>query len=153
MFGSIGPMELMLIFLIILLVFGADRLPELARGLGKGLREFRKAANEVRDELMLDELSLDVDKAIDEGEKLAPQETAEYPPREEYPPAEELSEEEIYGDEKIDEVTGGAVKSHSPSAGESSAEQPAAETPRSREKSPGSKKKSESSARQKNEEI
>ncbi|RMF64410.1 MAG: twin-arginine translocase TatA/TatE family subunit [Calditrichaeota bacterium] len=49
--GSIGPSELILIFLVVLLLFGSKRLPELARGLGKGIREFKKAANEIRDEL------------------------------------------------------------------------------------------------------
>ncbi len=52
MFGSIGPTELLLIFLVALLVFGADRLPELARGLGKGMREFRRAADEVKNEII-----------------------------------------------------------------------------------------------------
>ncbi|MCD6166668.1 twin-arginine translocase TatA/TatE family subunit [candidate division KSB1 bacterium] len=51
MFGSIGPLELLIIFLIILLVFGANRLPELARTLGRGFREFRKAAEDVKQEL------------------------------------------------------------------------------------------------------
>ena len=53
MFGSIGPLELLIIFLIVLLVFGANRLPELARGLGKGMREFRKAAEDIKDELQV----------------------------------------------------------------------------------------------------
>ncbi len=52
MFGSIGPMELLVIFLIILLVFGADRLPELARGLGKGMREFKKATEDLKEEIL-----------------------------------------------------------------------------------------------------
>ncbi|NOY78888.1 MAG: twin-arginine translocase TatA/TatE family subunit [Calditrichaeota bacterium] len=52
MFGSIGPAELLVIFLVVLLIFGADRLPELARGLGKGIREFRRAADEVKNELI-----------------------------------------------------------------------------------------------------
>ncbi len=52
MFGSIGPTELLLIFLVVLLVFGADRLPELAKGLGKGMREFRRAADEVKSEII-----------------------------------------------------------------------------------------------------
>ncbi len=45
MFG-IGAPELILIFLIVLLVFGAKRLPEIARSLGKATQEFRKAKNE-----------------------------------------------------------------------------------------------------------
>ncbi len=49
-FSSIGPVEIMLIFLVILLLFGAKKLPELARGLGKGIREFKNATKEVEDE-------------------------------------------------------------------------------------------------------
>jgi len=49
MFG-LGPSELVIIFLIILLVFGAKRIPEIAQGIGKGINEFKKAAREVTDE-------------------------------------------------------------------------------------------------------
>jgi sec-independent protein translocase protein TatA len=49
MFG-LGPMELVLIFLVILLVFGAKRIPEIAHGIGKGITEFKKAARDVTDE-------------------------------------------------------------------------------------------------------
>lgn len=42
MFGSIGPTELIIALVIILLLFGAKRVPELAKGLGTGVREFRK---------------------------------------------------------------------------------------------------------------
>ena len=48
--GGIGPMELLVIFLIVLLVFGAKRIPEIAQGLGKGITEFKKAARDVTDE-------------------------------------------------------------------------------------------------------
>ena len=50
MFG-LGPWELLLIFLAILLLFGAKRLPEIAQGLGKGIREFRKSMKETSEEL------------------------------------------------------------------------------------------------------
>ena len=49
MFG-LGPMEIALVFLIILLVFGAKRIPEIAHGIGKGITEFKKAARDVTDE-------------------------------------------------------------------------------------------------------
>jgi sec-independent protein translocase protein TatA len=49
MFG-LGPMELVLIFLVVLLVFGAKRIPEIAHGIGKGITEFKKAARDVTDE-------------------------------------------------------------------------------------------------------
>ena len=43
--GSVGPMELIILLTIILLLFGAKRIPELARGLGTGIREFRKGTS------------------------------------------------------------------------------------------------------------
>jgi sec-independent protein translocase protein TatA len=49
--GNIGGQELFLILLIVLVFFGAKKLPELARGLGQGIREFRKAARDVHDEV------------------------------------------------------------------------------------------------------
>jgi sec-independent protein translocase protein TatA len=50
MFG-IGPPELLVIFLIILVLFGAKRLPELARSLGKSINEFKNATQNIKDEL------------------------------------------------------------------------------------------------------
>jgi len=46
---NIGPPELVLIFVIALVIVGPQRLPELARTVGKGLREFRKMQDEVKD--------------------------------------------------------------------------------------------------------
>ena len=51
MFGNIGGSELFLILLVILIFFGAKKLPELAKGLGQGIREFRKAAKDVQEEV------------------------------------------------------------------------------------------------------
>jgi len=42
MFGTIGLPELLLIFLIVLIIFGAGKLPQLGRGIGEGIRNFRK---------------------------------------------------------------------------------------------------------------
>ena len=50
MFG-LGPGELILIFVAVLLLFGARRLPEIAQGMGKGIREFKKAIKDTSDEL------------------------------------------------------------------------------------------------------
>ncbi len=53
--GSVGPTELIILLTIILLLFGAKRIPELAKGLGSGVREFRRGTSgeaekdEVRD--------------------------------------------------------------------------------------------------------
>jgi sec-independent protein translocase protein TatA len=48
---GIGGPELMMIMFIILLLFGANKLPELARGLGKSVKEFKKAASGVEEEV------------------------------------------------------------------------------------------------------
>jgi TatA/E family protein of Tat protein translocase len=53
---NIGPLELLLIFLIALIVVGPKKLPDLGRTIGRGLREFRKAQDEVRQSLQFDEL-------------------------------------------------------------------------------------------------
>ena len=72
MIGDIGMQELMVIFLIVLLLFGADRIPGLARGLGKGVREFKRVVNNANTEIQ---------RAIDIDEK-------EPPPRRPPPPKE-----------------------------------------------------------------
>ncbi|MBN2415925.1 twin-arginine translocase TatA/TatE family subunit [bacterium] len=51
MIGSLGVPELLIIFFLIVLLFGAKKLPELAKGLGKGIREFKKASNQIDDEV------------------------------------------------------------------------------------------------------
>ena len=53
--GSLGPWELLLIFLAVLLIFGAKRIPEIARGLGKGIREFKDATSDIKRELDVNE--------------------------------------------------------------------------------------------------
>jgi sec-independent protein translocase protein TatA len=49
--GGIGAQELLLIFLIILLLFGAKRLPEFGKSLGQGIRQFRGATKGIQDEI------------------------------------------------------------------------------------------------------
>lgn len=48
---SLGFGEILVILFIILLLFGAKKLPDLARGLGQGMREFRRASSEIQDEI------------------------------------------------------------------------------------------------------
>lgn len=43
---SVGPMQILLVLLLILVIFGARRLPEIGGGLGKAIRNFRKASTE-----------------------------------------------------------------------------------------------------------
>jgi TatA/E family protein of Tat protein translocase len=52
---NIGMSELLIILFIVVLLFGARKLPELARGLGQGLREFKKAARDAENNVPPDE--------------------------------------------------------------------------------------------------
>jgi sec-independent protein translocase protein TatA len=49
--GGIGGAELIDIFLVILIFFGANKIPELARGIGQGMNEFKKASNNLKNEI------------------------------------------------------------------------------------------------------
>ena len=50
-FAMPGGWELVIIVLVIILLFGAKKIPELARGLGKGIREFKDASKEIKSEI------------------------------------------------------------------------------------------------------
>jgi sec-independent protein translocase protein TatA len=50
MFG-LGPQEIILICIVILVLFGAKKIPELMSGLGKGMREFKKASRDIETEI------------------------------------------------------------------------------------------------------
>jgi sec-independent protein translocase protein TatA len=56
----IGTWELVIIFLAVLLLFGGKKIPEIARGLGKGMREFKRAASDIQRELDLSNLEAEV---------------------------------------------------------------------------------------------
>ena len=51
MFGSLGVGEIIVIFLVVLILFGTKRLPDIAQGLGKGLKEFKNALRNIEDEI------------------------------------------------------------------------------------------------------
>lgn len=51
LFMGLGGMEIFLIIVVLLLLFGAKKIPELARGMGRGIREFKDATNEVKKDL------------------------------------------------------------------------------------------------------
>ncbi|GAB3961019.1 twin-arginine translocase TatA/TatE family subunit [Spirosoma harenae] len=50
-FMGLGGQEMIFIFLALLLLFGAKKIPELARGLGKGIKEFKDATKDVRENI------------------------------------------------------------------------------------------------------
>jgi sec-independent protein translocase protein TatA len=51
MIGGLGVTEILVILLIVLLLFGAKRIPDVAQGLGKGLREFKKASQDIQKDI------------------------------------------------------------------------------------------------------
>ncbi len=72
MFLFIGGTEIIFILFIVVMVFGADKLPEIARGLGKGMRQLKDATNEIKNEIQKSaeehidkELTEDINKEID----------------------------------------------------------------------------------------
>ena len=79
-FGSVGIWEVILILAILLLVFGAKRLPEIGSALGKGIREFKGSIREIEGEIKRPDQS---------GTRDLPR--SEAPPRTEAPPREQES--------------------------------------------------------------
>ncbi|MEQ9440574.1 MAG: twin-arginine translocase TatA/TatE family subunit [Cyclobacteriaceae bacterium] len=49
--GGLGGWEIMIILVFVLIFFGANKIPEIARGMGRGLREFKDATKEIKDEI------------------------------------------------------------------------------------------------------
>jgi sec-independent protein translocase protein TatA len=70
LFLNMGGQETMLILFAVLLLFGGKKLPELARGLGKGIREFKDASDGVKREIqrnidaVTDDVKVDLDKPV-----------------------------------------------------------------------------------------
>ncbi|MFQ5570506.1 MAG: twin-arginine translocase TatA/TatE family subunit [Rhodothermales bacterium] len=88
--GSLGPLEIVLIFLVILLIFGAKRIPEIARGLGKGIREFKSATSEISRELTIEDTPHRIQQPR-QGTPVSytqPAQQAQAPPPQQAPPAQ-----------------------------------------------------------------
>ena len=77
--GGLGGSEILLIFLIILLLFGSKKIPEVGRSLGKGIREFKRATREISSEIDLDEES-DKEKPVARRERSSSESSGEKPP-------------------------------------------------------------------------
>lgn len=60
--GGLGTTEVLVIVLVILLLFGGKKIPELMHGLGKGVRSFKEGMNDVTEELKADETKKEEDK-------------------------------------------------------------------------------------------
>ena len=67
MFLFISAPEIMVVLLIVIMLFGADKLPEIARGLGKGMRQIKDATNDIKREIKNTAVKNDinVDMAVD----------------------------------------------------------------------------------------
>ncbi|MEQ8579906.1 MAG: twin-arginine translocase TatA/TatE family subunit [Balneola sp.] len=64
--GSFGTTEIIIIAILVLVLFGAKRIPELAKGLGQGIKEFRKASSDIKKEI--EDSSRDIDDAVNSEE-------------------------------------------------------------------------------------
>ncbi|MGA7838564.1 MAG: twin-arginine translocase TatA/TatE family subunit [Ignavibacteriaceae bacterium] len=62
MFGNLGTGEIIIIALVILVLFGAKKIPDLAQGLGKGIKEFKKAVKDVEEDVKDDSSDKKSDK-------------------------------------------------------------------------------------------
>jgi sec-independent protein translocase protein TatA len=81
---NLGPTEMIFVLVVLLLVFGAKRLPELGSGLGKGIREFRRSMKDITSEI----------ERSDEPERIhsPAARTSVPPPASERAPADEKSQ-------------------------------------------------------------
>jgi sec-independent protein translocase protein TatA len=59
-----GGSEIIFILLVVVMLFGADKIPEIARGLGKGMRQLRDATNEVKREINQSAYKKDIDQSL-----------------------------------------------------------------------------------------
>jgi TatA/E family protein of Tat protein translocase len=89
MFGSLGVPELLLIFVVILIVFGPRRIPEIGRTLGKALGEFRKATDDLKS-------TIEREVRLEELKKIAPPTLESF-----MTPSEAVSRTEPYVEETV----------------------------------------------------
>lgn len=80
-FGNFGFMEWMIVLVIVLVLFGAKRVPEIGASLGKGIREFKKSINDVQNQVTDTEPVRRIDRQ-DDGEPVAHAKASEEPVRE-----------------------------------------------------------------------
>ncbi len=72
MFGNLGFPEILLVLVLILLVFGAKRLPEIGASFGKGIREFKRSINEASDAVTSGEATPPASRQLDNQSTAAP---------------------------------------------------------------------------------
>jgi len=67
MFLFISGGEILFILFIVVMVFGADKIPEIARGLGKGMRQLRNATNDIKHEIQKSAEKQGIDSSLTDG--------------------------------------------------------------------------------------
>ena len=67
LFLNMGPMEILVVVFFILMFFGSESIPKIARGLGRGVRQVKDAANEIKQEIR--DSANDIHKEVEKGEK------------------------------------------------------------------------------------
>ncbi|MBR2298843.1 MAG: twin-arginine translocase TatA/TatE family subunit [Bacteroidales bacterium] len=67
--GSIGMTEIIVIALIVLLFFGGKKIPELMKGIGKGVKSFKDGMKDVQDELDLDKETKEINDTLNSDKK------------------------------------------------------------------------------------
>jgi len=72
-FAWLNGWEVVAILAVVLIIFGAKKLPELAKGLGQGIKEFKKSSREIQDEI---HQAIDVDAPAPAPRRAAPEATA-----------------------------------------------------------------------------
>lgn len=70
MLGGIGAQELLLILLVLLLLFGAKKIPEIAKGLGKSVSEFKRGMRDIEEEIKKEDIKKEGNSSEDK-KKLA----------------------------------------------------------------------------------
>jgi sec-independent protein translocase protein TatA len=91
-FLNMGGSEIMLIMLVVLLLFGGKKLPELARGLGKGIRDFKDASEGVKREIHRNINAVDIDEELNADRNTTTAKTATETLEEQMYPKTEVKE-------------------------------------------------------------
>ena len=89
LFFDFGTGEIFLIILMVFLVFGPSKIPEIARSLGKTINEVKRASSDIKNELDKEIRKIDREEKLKEYQKLQQQEAVNPNVNEEVPPAEE----------------------------------------------------------------
>jgi len=69
---NLGPLEMVFVLVVLLLVFGAKRLPELGSGLGKGIREFKRSMTDMKEEINRPETPNQIHQPVERPQVAAP---------------------------------------------------------------------------------